>query len=69
MAEGGFDDIEMKNRNLREEEEEREREEEETNFKSDDELEKEYGLLKDLGKLNSREEGQPFIPNDDIPDA
>ena len=72
MAEGGFDDIEMRNRNLREEEEREEEGEEETNFKSDDddELEEENGLLKGLKRLNSREERRekPFIPNVDIPD-
>ena len=70
MAEGGFDDIEMRHRKLREEEEEEEGEKE-TMFKSDDdELEKEYGLLKDLGKLNSQDGVEkPFIPNIDIPDV
>ena len=37
MAEGGFDDIEMKNRNMEEEEEEDERNKE-TSFNNDDEL-------------------------------
>ena len=57
MAEGGFDDIEMQNRNMEEEEEE-------TTFKSDDDLEKEYGLLKGLENL---QDDKPLVV--DIPDV
>ena len=53
----------MKNRNREEEEEKRQ---EETELKSDDDLEKEYGLLKGLENL---QDDKPFIPNVDIPDA
>ena len=66
MAEGGFDDFEMQNM-----EKENEREEE-TNFESQDDLEKEYGLLGDLQKMK-QDDDTPFIPNVDqdvnIPDV
>ena len=61
----GFDDIEMRNRNIEEEEEERKNEEEETSFNNDDEHNRSINIINTSNSKSkySRVDYRKYIPD------